>query len=466
MARRQKILRDVRIEKIAAGGNGFSRVDGMVLFTENAVPGDIVDVRITKHKKDYAMARILELKEPSEDRQETFCEHFGVCGGCKWQFLSYEKQLDYKQDIILQSFSRIGKLDYPEPETILGADQIVNYRNKLEFTFSNKRWLRKEEIESGDKLERNGLGFHVKGFFEKVEHVNECHLMADLSNQIRNSIYTYAIEKELKFFDILKQEGLLRNLIVRNSRDGQWMCNVIFASNDEQAISGLLEHIETEFPQLTSIHYVINEKKNDSIYDLEVQHYSGKGYITEKLDGIEYKISPKSFFQTNPQQAENLYLAVKRMLELKSSDIVYDLYTGTGSIALFLASECEEIIGVEEVSEAIVDAKFNATLNNIDNARFYTADVKDFLRGQEEVKPNIIVVDPPRAGLAPKVVEEIVNLDAEKVLYVSCNPATQARDLSLMNEKYKITKMQAVDMFPQTAHIENIALLERRKELE
>lgn len=462
MARRQKIIRDVKIEKIAAGGNGFSRVDGKVLFIENAVPGDIVDVRITKHKKDYAQGRILEIKEPSEDRGEAFCDHFGVCGGCKWQFLDYEKQLAYKQDIVLQSFSRIGKLEHPEPDPILGAKKTRHYRNKLEFTFSNKRWLRKEEIDSEKKLERNGLGFHVKGYFEKVEHVNRCYLMEDLADQIRNSIYKYALEHELSFYDILKQEGLLRNLIIRSSRDGQWMCNVIFAANEEQNIKGLLKFIESSFPQLTSIHYVINEKKNDSIFDLEVQHYSGKGYITEKLAGIEYKISPKSFFQTNPEQAENLYLALREILELKATDIVYDLYTGTGSIALFLSAQCKEIIGVEEVSEAIIDAQFNASLNSISNARFYTGDVKDFLVRGDEISPNVIVVDPPRAGLAPKVVEEIVNLNAEKVLYVSCNPATQARDISLMDEKYKITKMRAVDMFPQTAHIENIALLERR----
>ncbi len=461
---RKKLIKDAEISNMAAEGKAFWRHNGKVIFVEDGIPGDVADILIHKKKKDYAIGRIAELKQASPLRIEPFCQHFGVCGGCKWQMISYEQQLAYKSLTVVEAFQRIGKLDFPTPLPILGADPNRYYRNKMDFSFSNKKWLTKAEIDSEAAFNRNGLGFHKPGMFDKVVDIEHCYLQAAPSNEIRNAIRDYAIQNDLSFYDIIQQEGLLRNLIIRSSSLGEWMVLLSFGEDIAAARTALLDHLVEKFPQITSLHYVINTKKNESLYDLDIHTYHGRGHIFESLEDLKFKISPKSFFQTNSAQAERLYQVVRDFANLQGEEVVYDLYTGTGSIGLFLARHCKKVVGIEEVEAAIEDAKFNAQLNQIDNSSFFAGDVRQLLNAdflQEHGQVDLLVTDPPRAGMHPDVVQEILKMAPKRIVYVSCNPITQARDLQALSTQYKITSVQPVDMFPHTYHVENVVALER-----
>lgn len=450
---------------MATEGKGMGRHNGKVVFVEATVPGDVVKALIQRNKKDYSTARVLELLKGSDQRIEPFCSHFGDCGGCKWQFLEYAQQLAYKQGIVEEAFRRIGKLDFPEPFPILGCEHPTFYRNKMEYTFSSKRWITQEEADAGGELDsRNGLGFHIRGHFDKIVDIHKCYLQADFGNRIRNAVREYAHEKQISFYGISDHTGVLRNLIIRNTSLGEWMVIVSLGKDDPER-EGLLAMLVEKFPEITSLHYVINEKKNDTLFDQDIICYHGRDHIFEAFEGIRYKISPKSFFQTNSAQGLRLYQITRDFAGLQGDEIVYDLYTGTGSIALFVAKHCKKVLGIEEVEMAIEDAKFNATLNGIENAQFFAGDVKqvwDDAFVQEHGRPDVLITDPPRAGMHADVVAMIMKLQPGKIVYVSCNPVTQARDLKLMEEAYKILKVQPVDMFPQTPHIENVVLLERQ----
>ena len=463
MGRKRKIVKELEITKIAAEGKGMARCDGKVIFVENAVPGDIADVRITKNRKDFAIAKVMDLKKPSPQRIESFCEHFGICGGCKWQYLPYEQQGLYKQEIVEESLRRVGKLDFPPLLPILQAEKTQYYRNKMEFTFSNKRWLSLEEVNSDVPIDnRNAVGMHVPGLYDKVVDIEYCYLQGSPSNEIRNEIRNYAKEHELSYYDLREHQGFLRNLIVRTSTLNELMVILSVAEPRQSVIDALLDHLLCQFPQITSLHYVINQKRNDTLYDQDIITFHGRGYIFEQFEDLKYKISPKSFFQTNPYQGVRLYQVVRDFADLKGSELVYDLYTGTGSIALFLARQCKKVVGIEEVEAAIIDAKFNAKLNEIENAAFYAGDVKAMLGGEfvaENGTPDVLVTDPPRAGMHKDVAMRILEMSPSKIVYVSCNPVTQARDLQILSEAYSIEKVQPVDMFPHTYHIENVVLL-------
>lgn len=438
----------------------------MVVFVGGVVPGDVVDLQVTKKKRSFMEARPVKFHEHSSERVEPFCEHFGVCGGCKWQHMGYEHQLKYKQQEVVDNFQRIGKFEFPEVKPILASPKTTEYRNKLEFTFCNKRWMTEEEVKS-DKVfdDLNAVGFHVPLHFDRVVDVEHCHLQPEPSNAIRNSIREYAFKNDLSFFDIREQHGFLRTLLIRNNVKGDTMVIVVFFHEDEEKRVGLLEHLKTTFPDLHSLMYIINEKKNDTISDQEVILFSGQDHLVEELEGVQFKIGPKSFYQTNPMQAYVLYKVARDFAGLKGDELVYDLYTGIGSIALFLAKDCKKIIGVEYVPESIENAKENAELNKIDNSAFFAGDLKDVLNEEfvmENGKPDVIITDPPRAGMHEDVIAQILKVGAEKVVYVSCNPATQSRDIALMNEQYKVTMVQPVDMFPHTYHVENVVLLERK----
>ncbi len=466
MGRRRKIVKELEITKIAAEGKGMARHNGKVIFVENAVPGDITDVRITKNRKDFAIAKIMELKKASPQRVEAFCEHFGTCGGCKWQYLPYEQQAAYKQGIVEESLQRVGKLDFPPIMPILGAEKTQYYRNKMEFTFSNKRWLSLEEVNSEIPIEnRNAVGMHVPGLYDKVVDIQHCFLQGTPSNEIRNEVRQYAIDHELTYYDLREHKGFLRNLIVRTSTLNELMIILSVAEPKQRVIEALLDHLLCQFPQITSLHYVVNQKKNDTLYDQDIITYHGRGYIFEQFEELKYKISPKSFFQTNPYQGVRLYNVVRDFAQLEGNELVYDLYTGTGSIALFLAGQCKKVVGIEEVEAAIIDAKFNAELNKMENTAFYAGDVKKMLGGdfvEENGMPDVLVTDPPRAGMHKDVVLRLLEMVPPKIIYVSCNPVTQARDLQLLSEMYRIEKIQPVDMFPHTYHIENVVLLVKK----
>ncbi len=459
-------IENVEITDIGAEGKAIAKVDDVVIFLTNVIPGDIVDIQITKKRKRYREAKVVNFIKHSPDKAEPFCEHFGICGGCKWQNLPYEKQLFYKQKQVSDQLRRIGKIDMPEMLPIKGAAPIINYRNKLEFTFCNQRWLSKEEIESGEEIVNNGaLGFHIPGLFDKVLDIHKCWLQPEPSNSIRNFIREYAIENGLDFFDIRNQKGLLRNIIVRTSSTGQVMLIVVFYREDKKKREGLLNALSEKFSEITSLMYVINGKGNDTILDQDVLVFKGNDFIFEKMEGLKFKIGPKSFYQTNSSQAYELYKVVRDFAQLTGNETVYDLYTGTGTIANFIAKDAKKVIGVEYVPEAIEDAKINSEINNIKNTSFFAGDMKDVLC-QEFInlngRPDVIITDPPRAGMHDDVVETIINANANRIVYVSCNPATQARDLELMKEQYSVEKIQPVDMFPHTHHVENVVLLERR----
>jgi len=456
----------VTITDIGAEGKAIARVNDVVVFTTHVIPGDVVDLQVTKKRTKYMEAIVKRVVVQSPDRVPAFCEHFEVCGGCKWQFLPYEKQLYYKQKQVADQLRRIGRIELPEITPILGSAKTINYRNKLEFGFSNRRWLTYEEIGTeGEDMNKNALGFHVPGMFDKIININKCWLQGDPSNQIRNFIKQYADEHNLEFFDRKIQSGLLRNIIVRSSTTSDLMLIVCFFMEEKEKREKLLAAIAAEFPQITSLMYVINEKGNDTIHDQEILVYWGNDHILEEMEGLKFKIGPKSFYQTNSEQAYELYKVARDFAGLKGDEVVYDLYTGTGTIANFIARNVQKVVGIEYVSEAIEDAHVNSEFNGITNTSFFAGDMKKILTSDfiaRNGRPDVIITDPPRAGMDEEVVKTILEAAPEKVVYVSCNPATQARDLALMDEFYKVTRIQPVDMFPHTHHVENVVLLERR----
>lgn len=457
------ILENVKIEAVAAEGKSLAHVDGTVVFVEFAVPGDIVNVKVTKKKKNYMEGFILEIVKPSEDRLQPFCEHFGICGGCRWQPLPYDMQLKAKQQQVWDQLVRIGHLEIPDISPILPSDKTKYYRNKLEFTFSNKRWIyNNEDPDSLTDEERLGLGFHVGKFFDKVLDIKHCSLQPEPSNEIRLFIREYAVTHNLEFYNIRENTGLLRNIIIRNNQVGDVMLTVCFAYDDQDKIVPMLDAIAAEFPQIKSLHYVINEKLNDSISDLDCILYKGEDAIWETMGKLKFKIGPKSFYQTNSEQAYKLYSVAKEFAALTGNEVVYDLYTGTGTIAQFISDKASKVIGIEYVKEAIEDARINAEANGITNCTFFDGDMKHILTAdfiKEHGKPEVMIIDPPRAGMHPDVVKVIMEAAPERIVYVSCNPASQARDLAMMSPMYEITAVQPVDMFPHTMHVENVCAL-------
>ena len=457
------ILENVKIEAVAAEGKSLAHVDGTVVFVEFAVPGDIVNVKVTKKKKNYMEGFILERVKPSEDRLQPFCEHFGICGGCRWQPLPYDMQLKAKQQQVWDQLVRIGHLEIPDISPILPSDKTKYYRNKLEFTFSNKRWIyNNEDPDSLTDEERLGLGFHVGKFFDKVLDIKHCSLQPEPSNEIRLFIREYAVTHNLEFYNIRENTGFLRNIIIRNNQVGDVMLTVCFAYDDQDKIVPMLDAIAAEFPQIKSLHYVINEKLNDSISDLDCILYKGEDAIWETMGKLKFKIGPKSFYQTNSEQAYKLYSVAKEFAALTGNEVVYDLYTGTGTIAQFISDNASKVIGIEYVKEAIEDARINAEANGITNCTFFDGDMKDILTAdfiKEHGKPEVMIIDPPRAGMHPDVVKVIMEAAPERIVYVSCNPASQARDLAMMSPMYEITAVQPVDMFPHTMHVENVCAL-------
>lgn len=457
------ILENVKIEAVAAEGKSLAHVDGTVVFVEFAVPGDIVNVKVTKKKKNYMEGFILEIVKPSEDRLQPFCEHFGICGGCRWQPLPYDMQLKAKQQQVWDQLVRIGHLEIPDISPILPSDKTKYYRNKLEFTFSNKRWIyNNEDPDSLTDEERLGLGFHVGKFFDKVLDIKHCSLQPEPSNEIRLFIREYAVTHNLEFYNIRENTGFLRNIIIRNNQVGDVMLTVCFAYDDQDKIVPMLDAIAVEFPQIKSLHYVINEKLNDSISDLDCILYKGEDAIWETMGKLKFKIGPKSFYQTNSEQAYKLYSVAKEFAALTGNEVVYDLYTGTGTIAQFISDKASKVIGIEYVKEAIEDARINAEANGITNGTFFDGDMKDILTAdfiKEHGKPEVMIIDPPRAGMHPDVVKVIMEAAPERIVYVSCNPASQARDLAIMSPMYEITAVQPVDMFPHTMHVENVCAL-------
>jgi 23S rRNA (uracil1939-C5)-methyltransferase len=460
---RNIVLEKVLVEDYAAGGKSLARVDGKVVFIERVVPGDVVDVKLFKSKKDWAEGYPLQFREYSKDRVKPFCSDFGVCGGCQWQMLPYEKQLYYKQKQVWDNLTRIGKLPLPEMMPILGAEETTLYRNKLEYTFSTKRFIPEGEFIKGETNNDIGAsGFHAKGLFDKVVEIEHCHLQAEPTNAIRKVITDFARANNYSFYDYKLHTGFLRCVLLRICTTGEVMVNVVMGEDDEAKRKPLLDHLLKEIPSITTLLYTINTKWNDSLYDLSPVIVKGNGYVTETLEDFKFKISPKSFFQTNTRQGENLYRVARDFAELKGNETIYDLYCGTGSIGIFVSKKAKKIIGVELVADAVEDAKQNAALNNLTNTSFFAGDVikicnDEFFAAQG--KPDVIITDPPRAGMHAQLVQKILDIAAPTVVYVSCNPATQARDLNTLAEKYVVTKIQPVDMFPHTHHIENVVQL-------
>lgn len=463
----QQIIPDILVTDYAAEGKSLARHEGKVIFISGAVPGDRVELLITKSKKDWAEGRVMKILEPASDRVAPFCKHFGVCGGCKWQMLPYEKQLIYKQQEALQNIARIGKLQPKETLPILGSELTTAYRNKLEFTFSNKRYLSNEEINTDQPVQQeNALGYHAPRIFDKVIDIDECYLMDDVNNSIRNCIREYAKANDLEFYDIREHKGWLRNIIIRYCTTGDLMVNMVLNHEDEEKRIALLDHLLAKVPSITTLLYTINPKWNDVIYDLEPIVYKGSGNAIEKLGDLSFIISPKSFFQTNSRQGKRLYDVVKDFAALTGKETVYDLYCGTGSIGLYLHEGAAKIIGVETVPDAIEDAKKNASLNGIKHAEFFAGDVIKICDDPffaEHGRADVVITDPPRAGMHEKMVKKLLEIEAPRLVYVSCNSATQARDLQLLSEKYDLLKLRPVDMFPHTHHIETVALLELKK---
>lgn len=471
------VFENVEITGVAAEGKALVRINDMVCFVPNCVPGDIVDLQVTKKKHSFMEAKVLRIVKPSEVRCEARCKHFGVCGGCKWQILPYAEQLKYKQQQIVDNLTRIGKIALPEISPILGSKHIYEYRNKLEFTCADRKWFPWEVIEAAGGLDKvdttYGLGFHIPNCFDKVLDIDECHLMPDINNRIRNSVRTYAREHGLTFYNEHTHEGLLRTLILRNNHKGELMLIVVFgqslmasaADADYAKALALLEFLHSEFPEIISLLYVENLKFNDTIGDQDVKVYFGQDHIMEEMEGLQFKVGPKSFYQTNTEQAYELYKVARAFAELTGEELVYDLYTGTGTIANFVSRQARRVIGIEYVPEAIEDAKVNSKINGIDNTLFFAGDMKDILNDRfvtQYGRPDVIITDPPRAGMHEDVVNVILNAEPKRIVYVSCNPATQARDLALLDAKYQVTKVQPVDMFPHTQHVENVVQLCRR----
>ncbi len=465
MIRKGDILEEILVEDFAAESRCLAKIDGQVVFIEQTAPGDVVDIRIIRKKKNYLEARPVYYHSFSSKRQTPFCLHYGTCGGCKWQHIQYPDQLEFKQQQVLDQLERIGHQKEIKYEPILGAMHQVAYRNKLEFTFTNQRWLTHDEINSGETFERNGLGFHKPGQFDKVLDIEKCHLQPDLSNTIRLKVKEIALNEEITFYNLREHKGFLRNLIIRNSNNGEWMVILQVSVENKLWIEKILNGLKNTFPEITSLYYLVNSKGNESYADLEAIHYSGNKYIVQKMEGLDFRISPKSFFQTNSDQAYELYKLVREFAELKKDDVVYDMYTGTGTIANFIAGQVKKVVGLEYVSDAIEDAKINSEINKIANTGFQEGDIakifnEDFL--VEHGNPDVIITDPPRAGMHKDVIASILQTSARRIVYVSCNPATQARDIDLLKDKYKLIKSQAVDMFPHTHHIENIVVLDKK----
>ena len=454
------------LEITAAGSEGkcIARHDEKVIMVDHAVPGDVVNVRVNSNKKSFSFATIQEIIKPSADRVDTFCQHFGMCGGCKSQQMSYEAQLRYKQQQVHDAFERIGKFPFPALTPILGSANTTYYRNKCEFSFIDRKWLTSmDQFDTMSVDELKGLGYHIPGRFDKIFDVEHCYLQHPMANEIRNAVRDFGKANSYDFFNPYNQEGFLRNIILRNNEAGQWMVILCFKKDDEEKREAILNHLKDKFPQIASLLYIINPKMNDTIYDLDVNVFNGEDHLIEMLEDLKFKIGPKSFFQTNTLQTQNLYGKTRELAGLTGNENVYDLYTGVGSIALFVSKLAKQVVGIEYVESAIEDAKVNAALNNITHTHFYAGDMKDVLNDEliaKHGKPDVIITDPPRAGMHPDVIAKILEVAAPKVVYVSCNPATQARDIAMMEERYKVTSVQPVDMFPHTHHVENIALLE------
>jgi 23S rRNA (uracil1939-C5)-methyltransferase len=460
------LIKQVTITDIAAQGKALARIDNFVTFVTNALPGDVVDIQITRRKKSYQEGYAVHFYSLSDKRETPFCEHFGTCGGCRWQDLKYSHQLYYKQKEVTDIFSRIGKVAFPQIEPAIGSQLQKFYRNKLEFTFSNRRWLSSEEIREQDKIsDKKGLGFHIRSKFDKILDLKNCWLQPEPSNSIRQTIRDFTAGESFTYFNMINRAGLLRNLIIRTSSTGEVMAAIIFYENQPDLINVILSHIRDIHKEITSLMYAVNSKANDSIYDLDFILFSGKDHIIEKMDNLEFRIGPKSFFQTNTEQGLVLYRIVKDYASLKGDEIVYDLYTGTGTIAIFLAGHARKVIGIESIDEAVADARANSSTNKITNTHFIVGDIRDVLNEDllnKEGYPDVIITDPPRAGMHPDVIKSIQISSPAKIIYISCNPATQARDISLLSPQYEIRKVQPIDMFPQTYHIENVALLTRK----
>ena len=458
------LLENVEITDVAAEGKAIARINDLVVFVPLAAPGDIVDIQLTRKRSHYAEGKAVVFHRYSSVRSTPFCEHFGICGGCKWQHLPYNEQLRYKEKQVYDNLTRIGKIEIEEKLPIIGAEKTIYYRNKLEFTFSNRRWMTEDEIKSGDAITQwNGAGFHIPKMFDKVLDINKCYLQDDVSNRIRLSIKDYCLTHDgYPFFDLRNQTGFIRTLIVRTSSNGELMVIVVFFYEDTARREALLAHIRDEFPEITSLMYVVNEKCNDTITDQTVVLFAGKDHLIERMENLQFKIGPKSFFQTNSEQAYRLYKVVREFAQLRGNEIVYDLYTGTGTIANFIAGQVKKVIGIEAVPEAIEDAKVNSQLNQLNNTLFFAGDMKDVLNDSfmnEHGKPDIIITDPPRAGMHDRVIDTILSVAPVHIIYISCNPSTQARDLHRLSANYMIQKVQPVDMFPHTHHVENVALL-------
>lgn len=469
MARKRKelpVVENFEITGVAAEGKSLGRWNDLVVFVPYGAPGDIIDLKITRKKHSFAEGSIARMVKPSEMRVEPFCEHFGLCGGCKWQHLPYEFQLQCKQQQVVDALERIAKVEIPEINPILGSSQTQHYRNKLEFTFSNKNWLTREQLESGEEFDRDALGFHIPGSFDKVLNINKCWLQDSISDDIRLFVRNYAKEKGYSFYDIRNNEGFMRMIMVRVASTGEIMLVVVFSEPNQTAIDDVMGAIKEKFPQITSLMYVVNLKVNDNIADQEIILFSGRDYIEEEMEGLKFRIGPKSFYQTNSKQAYELYKVARRMAKLTGNELVYDLYTGTGTIANFVSRQARKVIGIEYVPEAIEDAKLNSRVNGIDNTLFYAGDMKDVLTDAfvaEHGRPEVMIVDPPRAGMHEDVVNVILNAEPDRIVYVSCNPATQARDLAMLDVKYRVVEIQPVDMFPHTHHVENVVGLELKK---
>ena len=487
MARKRKplpLLENITIEAVAAEGKCITRVDDQVIFVPFCVPGDVVDLQVVKKKHKYCEAKVVRFIKKSDVRQEPMCEHFGICGGCKWQNLPYEEQIKAKQKQVEDQLTRIGKIELPEFRPIMGSVKTQEYRNKIEFGCSNKRWFTSEELAQLPQKEddtvtslkerhaQNAIGFHITGAFDKIYPIKKCWLMDDLCNEIRNFVFEYADSHNYTFYDLREQHGLLRDMMIRNSNTGEWMLVFQFhydEEGDEQRALELMQQVADKFPQITSLMYVDNQKGNDTINDLDLILFKGNDHIFELMEDLKFKVGPKSFYQTNTEQAYHLYCVAREFANLTGNELVYDLYTGTGTIANFVAHKAKKVIGIEYVPEAIEDAKVNSQVNNIENTLFYAGDMKDILTNDfiaQHGRPDVIITDPPRAGMHPDVVNVILNAAPNRIVYVSCNPATQARDLQLMDDHYKVAAVQPVDMFPHTPHVENVVLLEKRSDAE
>ncbi len=464
------ILEKVNITAVAAEGKALARVDDKVVFVPFVVPGDVVDLQVKRKKHSFMEAVAVKFHEYSNDRTTPRCQHFGVCGGCKWQCLKYEEQLRWKQQQVVDNLTRIGKIEVPEITPILGSEKTYEYRNKLEFGFSNRRWMTEDEIRDGEHIitEHNALGFHITGAFDKILDIEKCHLMDNITNDIRNFIREYGINHNLTFYDLRQNTGLLRSMMVRNSNTGELMVLIQFRienKEEQQEAMELLQQVADKFPEITSLLYVDNHKCNDTFGDQEVICFKGTDHIFEEMEGLKFKVGPKSFYQTNTDQAYNLYKVARDFAELTGDELVYDLYTGTGTIANFVSRKARQVIGIEYVPEAIEDAKVNSQINQIDNTLFFAGDMKDILNRdfiEQYGRPDVIITDPPRAGMHQDVIDTILFAEPKRIVYVSCNPATQARDLQLLDVKYRVAKVQPVDMFPHTQHVENVVMLEKK----